>query len=62
MKREIENYKHFAKTIKYSEGIFEIEEDKIEDLKGYHIPKYDNNVSYDKYSKKIKEYESRLSR
>ena len=62
VRKEIENYKHYVKAIKYSQGITEIEEEKIEYLKGYHIPKYDNNVSYDKYSKKIKEYESRLSR
>ena len=62
VRKEIENYKHYAKTIKYSEAITRIEEEKIENLKGYHIPKYDNNVSYDKYSKKIKEYESKLSR
>ena len=62
MKREIENYKHFAKTIKYSEGILEIEEEKTEDSEKYRIPKYDNSISYDKYSKKIKKYESRLSR
>ena len=62
MKREIENYKHFAKTIKYSKGILEIEEEKIEDSERYRIPKYDNSISYDEYSKKIKEYESSLSR
>ena len=62
VKREIENYKHYVKAIKYSQGITEIEEERIENLKGYRIPKYDNSISYDKYSKKIKEYESRLSR
>ena len=62
VKKEIENYKHYVKAIKYSQGITEIEEGKIEDLKEYHIPQYDNNVFYDKYSMKIKEYESRLSR
>ena len=62
VKREIENYKHYVKAVKYSQGITEIKEEKIEYLKGYHIPKYDNNVPYDKYSMKMKEYESRLSR
>ena len=62
VRKEIENYKHYVKAIKHSQGITEIEEKKIKDLKGYHIPQYDNNVFYDKYSMKIKEYESRLSR
>ena len=62
VKREIENYKHYVKVTKYSERITEIEEEKIENLEGYHIPEYDNSTSYDKYSKKIKEYESILSR
>ena len=34
VKKEIENYKHYVKVIKYSERITEIEEEKIEDLKG----------------------------
>ena len=62
VRKEIENYKHYVKAIKYSQEVTGIEEEKIEYLKGYHIPKYDNNVSYDKYSMKMKEYESRLSR
>ena len=61
VKREIENYEHYVKEIRYSERITEIEE-KIGDLEGYHIPKYGNSISYDNYLMKIKEYESRLSR
>ena len=47
VRREFENYKHYAKTIKYSEAITEIEKEKIEKIKGYRITKYDKSVSYD---------------
>ena len=62
VKWEFENYKHYAKAIKYSERITDIEEQKLESLERYLIPKYDNSVSYDEYSKKIKEYENWLLR
>ena len=60
VRREFENYKHYAKTIKYSEAITEKEEEKIEYLEGYRFTKYDKSVSYDNYSKIINECENRL--
>ena len=62
VRREFENYKHYVKTVKYSEAITEIEQEKIEKIKGYRITKYDKSVSYDEYSNIINECENRLSK